>query len=194
MEEKEKEIAEYIYKDNSNNIIFTLIYNLEDLDIINKSLLIKHNVVNKLLCLDLHGVADLYVDNTEKITNKIPIFIISFVGRYSETRANARDQIKTKIENNQIQAGILVFKKNSKPSNGKAVVIKNLIENNKNIYFIDDGIDNIIAVNKLKKEGINLNTFGVNGDNIDEIKQIISEIEKDIIGGSMSYYKLNFII
>jgi hypothetical protein len=228
----DKEIAEYIYRDDDNNITFRLIYDLTQLDLTNKLLVKKYNIVDNLLCLDLHGVADLYTDNTIKITDKLPIFIISFVGRYTKTRIDARTQIIDKILRNQVNAGILVFIKNKikiKPTeinqanidkaiknNGKAIIINNLLNIGKTIYFIDDGVDNIKAVNLLKvgniilKDNIEifksddrtlntlntLNTFEVNGDNIEEIKTIITHIEKEIeknipqVGGKIKYYKL----
>lgn len=210
-----KEIAEYIYKDEHNNINLELIYNLDRLNVINNLLIKNHNIGDKLLCLDLHGVADLYKDDI--IISKLPIFIISFVGRYTETRKNAREQIINKILKNQIIAGILVFKKNSKVSNGKAVIIRNLLDNNKHIYFIDDGYENIAGVDKLKnlydKDKINLDTYYINNniksdesdsyDSLDEIKKIITTIDAQegvsgasgasgASGGSMVYYKLKY--
>ena len=111
-----------------------------------------------LLCLDLHGVADLYDEPKETIPNNLPKCIISFLGNSPKTKYTTIKSIKGRLKSNEILLGILVYTKQSHPSCGtKGWVINKIISNNlniKKIYFIDDSIININCINNINNPNI----------------------------------------
>ena len=107
---------------------------------------------------DLHNVMDL-LPQTYNI--KYPACIISFVGRNSEIRSKARNEIMERIKQNQILYGILIFKRidvkdNSPLSKEKLIGSKawvNLLLSkniSSNSFFLDDSIDHIRSTSSLK--------------------------------------------
>ena len=100
------------------------------------------NNIPILLCLDFHGVADLYDKPKETIPNNLPKCIISYLGNSPKTKYTTTKSIKNKLKSNEILLGILVYTKESHLSCGtKRWVINKIISNNlniKKIYFIDD--------------------------------------------------------
>lgn len=120
--------------------------------------ILKKNIgkVNDLVCLDFHGVADLY-DLKEKIPSTLPKIIISWVGEKEEVRLNTIKTIQLRVNNNEILLGILVYTKNYLPTCGtKGWVIARIIGLNPNIriHFIDDSKKNIICVSNTSASNI----------------------------------------
>lgn len=115
---------------------------------------------NKILCLDLHGVTDLF-HYTENISD-LPICVISYVGHVARNQASM--SIRKRLETNQITIGILVFNRpkiTSKIQKNKIIGTKcwflNLLSEKlkTKCIFMDDGEDHIDLVklfgNKLIK-------------------------------------------
>ena len=100
--------------------------------------------------LDYHGVVDL-LDNTMELQNKDDICVISFLGRKSMTRINTRQDIITRIQNNQINFGILVFKRGDDKfqKNGSKAWINKILDYNDSMIFIDDSSDHCKSVESL---------------------------------------------
>jgi len=107
------------------------------------------------LRLDLHNVADFL-----NIDDQLPVetCIISFVGRYSEMRKHARNEIIARVDNNQAEFGVLIFERgrNKNQNNFHAVGSKawvnlhiNRVPNVKNV-FIDDSFDHYNSVKSKK--------------------------------------------
>ena len=112
--------------------------------------------IEKLVCLDFHGVADLYNDN-EKIPTLLPKCIISYIGGKPETIKNTIDSIKPRVLSNEIIMGIIVYNKDNNPTCGtKGWIIKTIkaINNNMTIHFIDDSMKNINCVNNVSDKDI----------------------------------------
>ena len=96
--------------------------------------------LDKLICLDFHGVTDLY-DLNEKIPSNLPKCVISYIGGKPKTILDTTNAIKSRLMTNEIILGIIVYKKNSIPSCGtKGWIISKFIDINKSIkiHFIDD--------------------------------------------------------
>jgi hypothetical protein len=145
---KNKDLIEIIFSDK----IILFIEN--DIDKAEKFL----NNLRMDIRLDLHGVLDL-LENNKKIINiendrkNYIIGAISYVGRLSNTRNKARQDIQNRIISGQINYGILIFKRGKRKKNkkiyfidsgSKAWVNKNLLYfPNIITLYIDDGIDHI---------------------------------------------------
>ena len=146
---------------NENYIDFiinqqTIRININDDIKINEILSKCLNNLDKIICLDFHGVADLYNIN-EKIPSKLPTCIISYIGGNPKTILNTTNTIKSRIISDKIILGIIVYKKNNIPSCGtKGWIISKFSDINKNIkiYFIDDSKKNIECVNSIKSNNI----------------------------------------
>jgi hypothetical protein len=119
--DKNKDLIEIIFSDK----IILFIEN--DIDKAEKFL----NNLRMDIRLDLHGVLDL-LENNKNIINiesdrkNYIIGAISYVGRLSNTRNKARQDIQNRIISGQINYGILIFKRGKR-------------KKNKKIYFIDPG-------------------------------------------------------
>lgn len=108
--------------------------------------------------LDLHNVTDLLDKNQKIVSDDLrkenPIVVISFVGKYSETRSNARNDIKERIRTGQIDFGLLVFKRGKKRYSKTSIFYKegskawanNYIKTTGSAVFIDDEGDHIRSV------------------------------------------------
>ena len=100
--------------------------------------------------LDLHGVLDIIPEDKKiKKHEHDKICVISFVGRNSTTRTDAREEIKRRIKNNQIDFGLLVFDRGSgskrdifSKAGGKAWANKH-IKCTEKCVFIDDSSDHV---------------------------------------------------
>ena len=137
-----KESVERININDDKNIIKILTKYLVNLD--------------KLICLDFHGVTDLYELN-EKIPSNLPKIVISYIGGKPKTILDTTTVIKSRLLTNDIILGIIVYKKNTVPSCGtKGWIISKFIDINKNIkiFFIDDSIKNIKCVDNVKSKNI----------------------------------------
>jgi hypothetical protein len=146
--DKNKDLIEIIFSDK----IILFIEN--DIDKAEKFL----NNLRMDIRLDLHGVLDL-LENNKNIINiendrkNYIIGAISYVGRLSNTRNKARQDIQNRIISGQINYGILIFKRGKRKKNkknyfinpgSKAWVNKNLLYfPNIITLYIDDGTDHI---------------------------------------------------
>ncbi len=155
-----------------------------------------NSITNKtnLLFLDLHGVADRFDEyenilNTDKNaivnTDNTAIVVISFVGRSSKTREEARNTIINRIKNNQILFGFLVFNRCVTAGKmGTKEQITSFARNNspqfKNFYFIDDTDDHINSVNDAIKKNNWKNVFPQLVEYQDDKKKAKIEILKII--------------
>jgi len=118
--------------------------------------------IDKLVCLDFHGVTDLYNDN-EKIPSKLPKCVISYIGGNPNIIRNTTNTIKPRILSDELILGIIVYNKNNMPTCGtKGWIISKIIEINENIniHFIDDSKKNIECVENIKSN--NINTYYIN--------------------------------
>lgn len=184
------DIIEVIYYEN-NKINIKLIQenNINDKEYVKNIFIRFQKTIPKLICLDFHGVADLY-NTTDKISN-LPCCILSYIGRKKETRDNTREEIKLRILNGQIIFGFMVFKKLRNINNNtcylgsKRTPIELLLKYNdiSTIYFIDDQQINVDTVNSIQKTCIQcyLHKYYKN------IKKLIRKIERNNIGGTIDY-------
>lgn len=115
----------------------------------------KHNI-SKLLCLDYHGVTDLY-----KIDELIPIstpkMVLSYIGGNPRTIGSTINAIIQRIKSKEVLFGIIVYLKESEPICGtKGWILSHLSSSNPGLklHFIDDGKPNIQCVNKLANSNI----------------------------------------
>jgi len=134
---------------------------ISNINKIKKKLFKKFKKIKKLLCLDFHGVTDLF-DINEKIGSFPKSFnkcIISFIGGSPNTLGNTINSIIPRIQSGEVKLGILVYNKNDNPIEGtKGFIIKIILEilPDLEIYFIDDSKININCVEKLNDNRINL--------------------------------------
>lgn len=118
--------------------------------------------LDKLICLDFHGVTDLY-NLDEKIPSNLPKCVISYIGGKPKTILDTTNAIKSRLMTNEIILGIIVYKKNSIPSCGtKGWIISKFIDINKNIkiHFIDDSKKNIECIDNINSG--NIKTYFIN--------------------------------
>jgi len=118
--------------------------------------------LDKLICLDFHGVTDLY-DINEKIPSNLPKCVISYIGGKPKTILDTTNAIKSRLMTNEIILGIIVYKKNSIPSCGtKGWIISKFIDINKSIkiHFIDDSKKNIECIDNIQSG--NIKTYFIN--------------------------------
>lgn len=89
--------------------------------------------------LDFDGVANL-LDKDYLINS---MCFISFVGKYSKTRFETREELKERLANGQGSFGILVFKRggNALTSPGSKAWVNANIQRSDESIFIDDGED-----------------------------------------------------
>ena len=119
-------------------------------------------MITKLVCLDFHGVTDLF-DSNEKIPLDLPKCVISFIGGKKETVESTRASLIPRIKSGEIMAGIIVYTKDSMPVCGTKGWIISIIKKEtsiKTIHFIDDSRKNIECVNNL--EDPNIKTYYIN--------------------------------
>ena len=57
--------------------------------------------IDRLLCLDFHGVIDLY-DDDDKIPSDLPKCVISYIGGNPQTIKNTIDKIKPRILSDEV--------------------------------------------------------------------------------------------
>jgi len=147
-----KSQIDFIIKDYDK----TITYDLDDMENIIK-ILIKHfGQLENLICLDLHGVADLY-SNEEIIPGKLPKCIISYIRGRPETIFKATETMKYRLNKDEILLGIIVYNKAEEPILGtKGWFISQIIDINKNIKinFIDDTEINVLCVESINSPNI----------------------------------------
>lgn len=121
---------------------------INDIDAIT-DVLSRHFIgINRLLCLDFHGVSDLY-DDDEKIPSDLPKCIISYIGGNPQTIKNTIDTIRPRILSDEVILGIIVYRKDHVPTCGtKGWIVSKIIEVNRmiGIHFIDDSKKNIRCI------------------------------------------------
>lgn len=166
---------ELFYKDIENNVL-RIECNEENMtDVID---IIKQKLLGtKILCLDLHGVADIF-HYTEQIS-KLPICIVSYVGSVAKNQASM--SITRRLDSNQITIGILVFNRikiSPKIKESQIIGTKcwflNLLSNNFNnthFLFFDDGKDHIQLVKLFGNKYIK--AFHIETKNKQTLKNII---------------------
>jgi len=141
--QRQDDILEFIIGDSFS------IYAIEQLDDAEKLL----KTLKSDLRLDLHKTLDTISSNT-----KLPVknaCCVSYVGCLTVTRLDAREEIMERIKNNQIQFGVLVFKRGS-PKNenrnsfteiGSKYWFNSLVRSDTKIsMFIDDSEDHVLSV------------------------------------------------
>lgn len=139
-----KEFVDFITKKDDNTIKI-IRHKITELDDITPLLSQHFKNIDTLLCLDFHGVADLF---DEPIPSKLPKCIISYIGGNMKTIQNTIDNITPRILSNEIILGIIVYTKKKEPICGTKGWILSLISTNvKKIHFIDDDMTNVQCVN-----------------------------------------------
>jgi hypothetical protein len=189
----EKVYAELIYiNDPINKTIINEEFTKNDtkqiMDIMSSFYQNSKNTSN-MLCLDLHNVTDLYPIDT--MISQLPICVLSYVGRKSNTRNIARDEIKTRITFNICMMGILIFERpplhNIRKCNGPIIMRNDVIGSKAwiinfwrqvtgktKILFIDDGSDHIELVNMCKFD--NVISQLVSGTKLQEVIDVITNL------------------
>jgi hypothetical protein len=140
----------------------TIKVNLDNEEEIHKILNKYLSNISKLICLDFHGVTDLY-DNDETIPSELDKCVISYISGNPKTIKNTIETVRPRILGREILLGIIVYNKDQYPVCGtKGWIISKILEinNNMNIYFIDDSKKNIVCVDNVKSSKIK--TFFVN--------------------------------
>ena len=158
LKNQEKTYIDFITK-YSNDTIRLNINNDNNISKLLKKCL---NKLDKLICLDFHGVTDLYHTN-EKIPSDLPKCVISYIGGNPKTILDTTNTIKSRILSNEIIFGIIVYTKNIMPICGtKGWIISKFLDvkNNIKIYFIDDSKKNIECIDNIKSN--NIKTYYIN--------------------------------
>ena len=190
-----KEYIDFIIKDSDNIRI-----ELDNDNDINEILFKHFKDINNLICLDFHGVADLFIDD-EKIPSDVPKCVISYIGGNQTTFTNTTKTITNRLKSNELILGIIVYNKDKDPNPGtKGWIISKIIDVNKdmNIHFIDDSWGNICCVNTIKevhkdKKDIHINIYYINKKQLgpkEKITTILNKIEDDIKTQNNSHKRL----
>ena len=147
-----KTYIDFITKDSNE----TIKIDLDNYNEINKMLNNYFNNITELLCLDFHGVTDLYNDD-EKIPSKLPKCVISYISGNPKTITNTINTMRPRLLTDEIILGIIVYNKNETPTCGtKGWILSKIIESNNKIkiHFIDDSKKNINCVNNINSKNI----------------------------------------
>ena len=150
------------YDFNNKQTILPKRIKLTNINKIKKIFIKKFGKLKKLLCLDFHGITDLY-DLNEKIPSKLDKCVISYIGKNPNTLGSTINTIVSRIKSKEIKLGIIVYIKNEELLEGTKGSVINLLINTLPeliIYFIDDSIVNIKCVNNIKNN--NLFTYFIN--------------------------------
>ena len=170
------------YDFNNSNIVLPKRIELQNIIKIKKKIIKKFSKLKKLLCLDFHGVTDLY-DTHEKIPSSLNKCIISFIGGNPNTLGSTINSIVPRIQSGEIKLGILVYTKNNIPIVGtKGWIIKIMREvlPNLEIYIIDDSIINIRCIDKVKDKNIHIYYIDKNKQSKIKLNNILLNIETDL--------------
>lgn len=99
-----------------------------------------------LVVSDLHGVWDLFdINEKPPLTN---VVVVSFVGKLSNTRIEAQEDIEIRVKDGTIKAGFCVFERKDPPClvpGSKAWFIKQL-KLAPSAFFMDDSEDHVESV------------------------------------------------
>jgi hypothetical protein len=171
---EEKTYIDFITKSSNKTI---RINTTNENDIVN--LFKKHfNNVNTLICLDFHGVTDLYDDN-EKIPSDLSKCVISYIGGNPTTVLNTTNTIKQRLLSGDIILGIIVYNKNDMPSCGtKGWIISKIINTHENIkiHFIDDSKKNIQCIENVKSNNVKTYYINKNKNPKEHLTKILNRI------------------
>lgn len=143
-----------IKKDNMvENKRYNITSEKEDIEKFIKS---HFGMLTRLVCLDFHGVTDLF-DNDEKLPTDLPKCVISFIGGKKETIESTKATLIPRIKSGEIMAGIIVYTKDTMPVCGTKGWFISIIKKEtsiKTIDFIDDSRKNIECVKNLNDPNI----------------------------------------
>lgn len=134
--------------------------------------------INKLLCLDYHGVTDLY-GLDEPIPSSTPKMVISYIGGNPKTIGSTVNSIIQRIKSKEVIFGIIVYLKQPEPICGtKGWVLSHLASANPGLklHFIDDGMPNVQCVKKL--ENPNISTYFHDSKNPNSKSNLTQLLEK----------------
>ena len=128
------------------------------------------------LRLDLYGVADLLPVTT---LPKEKMIVISYVGKLTCTRTNARIEMVNRIKSGQILAGVLVFLRGKKGTleenmchrSGSKAWVNTKLKPSKSMHFVDDSSDHYESVKSLHLTG--LKTTLLKSGELDELYKIL---------------------
>ena len=109
--------------------------------------------------LDLHGVLDLLTLNDDVGDSSM---VLSYVGKLTRTRTNAKVEILNRIKAKQVKFGVLVFKRGKKGTGkeykfiapGSKAWVNKLIKFESKSLFIDDSLDHFKSVKSLNLNGL----------------------------------------
>ena len=149
------DLIEIIFRQEDDQIGCRL-FNLEEITLAENTL----NAVGKVdIVTDLHGVLDT-IDPLTLLPFKKDWSVVacSYVGKFSGMRLRAKDMIRSRIKNNQIKWGVLVFNRGSRNNlktyhtftkpGSKAWFVNQV----RPTLFFDDGVDHINSVSSLNLE------------------------------------------
>ena len=166
------------YDFNNSNLVLPKRIKVSNIEIIKKLLFKKFKKIKKLLCLDFHGVADLY-DCNENIPSPLHKCIISFIGKNRNTMASTINSIVPRIQSGEILLGILVYVKKDIPIEGtKGWIIKIIREILPKlvIFYIDDSIININCIHKIKDNNIHIYFIDKNNQPKYKLNKLLSNL------------------
>ena len=150
----------------------TRIFTTKQLDDAEKAL----SEIEAPLRLDLHGVADL-LPVTTLIKEKT--VIVSYVGKLTCTRTNARTEMINRIKSGQIIAGVLIFLRGKKGTleenmchrSGAKAWVNTKLKPSESMHFVDDSEDHYESVKSLHLKG--LKTTLLKSGELDELYKIL---------------------
>jgi hypothetical protein len=145
----------------SDHIVLPKRFLLTDTEKIKNKLYKKFKNNKNLLCLDFHGVADLF-NPDEKIPSDLDKCIISYIGGSKKTFVNVVNDIVPRIKSNEVKLGIIVYTKDEKPICGTKGWVLSMLQSinpKLTIYFIDDSSINVKCV---KNTNSNIKTYFIN--------------------------------
>lgn len=103
-----------------------------------------------LVISDLHGVWDLFdINEKPPVTN---VVVVSFVGKLSNTRIDAQEDIEIRVKDGTIKAGFCVFERKDPPflAPGSKAWFAKQLKLAPSAFFIDDSEDHVESVATLK--------------------------------------------
>lgn len=148
-------------------ITSTSIYFFDNLDNLTKTMKDLDLQNNIRLRLDLHDVLDT-TEPEELLGDRI--CCLSYVGKITKTRVEARKEIQERIKTGQIYYGVLVFKRGKDKNSaftdiGSKAWFNSLLDNSCNPLFVDDSMDHVISVESVGVKSVQK----IEHDNLSEL-------------------------